>query len=171
MSLINDALKRASQSQQQQGDTVRITLKPPSTPAPKLQPARGLAIPVLIILLIATAGVFLRLAHHRRSPVSRVRIAAAVPPPVHVVAPPKPASPAAQTVAFTGPARTPSPPPPPPLKIQGISSYNAKWQAIVNGKTVFVGDTVNGFRIAVISRNNVLFIAPDGTQKKLALGE
>lgn len=212
MSQINDALKRASQFQQQQEDTVRISIKLPSaaelksqpprrltpapkpqpsrdsTPAPKPQPSRdpapasapqsgrGLALPVAVILLIATAGVYIWLACFGRNLVSRVTTAAAVPPTVHVVVPPpvhaiavpKPVSPPSteQAVAVTVPA-----PMPLPIKVQGIYSYNGKWQAIVNNRTVYVGDAVDGFRVAAISRNNVSFIAPDGSKRTLGLGE
>jgi hypothetical protein len=33
-----------------------------------------------------------------------------------------------------------------------------------------VGDSVNGFRVKLISKNEVSFIAPDGTEKTVALG-
>lgn len=65
----------------------------------------------------------------------------------------------------------PAPMPLPAMKLQGITYYNAKWQAIINGKTVYVGDTVDGFRVAVISRNYVSFIAPDGSKSMLPLGD
>lgn len=229
MSLINDQLKRASQSLQQEDDTVRINLRPSSTaafnpqsirdsspalkpqptwdsaPASKPQPAwdsapaskpqpirdpapaskpeptwgwpplpkkpgRGLALLVLVILLIAAAAAFIGIRHFSRNfPAFTTKFH--VPQRVQATPPPKPAPvPATEkTVAVTAPA--PRPMPLPPLKIQGITYYNAKWQAIINGKTVYVGNMVKGFRVAAISRNSVLFIAPDGSQKKLALGE
>ncbi len=193
MSLINDALKRASQSQQLQEDTVRISFKqastpaftPPPSPVSKPQPDPGSAqgsssTPVtdsgpvrssvflfIVIVLIVIAGAFMWLAHSWRRPVPHVTRAAAVPPP-RAVAAPKPASPATEhTVAVTAPARAVWP----RLKIQGITYYNGKWQAIINGRTVYVGGRVNGIHVAAISRNNVLFVAPDGSHKKLALGE
>jgi hypothetical protein len=194
MSLINDALKRASQSQQLQEDTVRISFRQASTPAftpppssvSKPQPDPGSAqgssstpvtdsgpvrspvLPLIVILLIAISAAFMWLAHSWRRPVPHVTRAAAVPPPLAVAAP-KPSSPPAteHTVPVTAPARVPWP----RLKIQGITYYNGKWQAIINGRTVYVGGRVNGIHVAAISRNNVLFIAPDGSHKKLALGE
>jgi hypothetical protein len=169
MSLLNDALKRASQSQVEL-DTVRIHLPPPA-PTSKAYGGRGWALPVLVILLIATAGAFIWLAHFGRSRVSQVTTAAAVRSPVQAVpAAPKPSvpkpAPPPTTVAVAAPA-----PVLPPLKLQGITYYNAKWQAIINGKTVYVGDNVNGFRVAVISRNYVSFVAPDGSKKMIPLGE
>ena len=214
MSLINEALKRASQSQQEY-DTVRINLPRASTsalnpqsareiapapapPAPKPQstrdsapkskpeptwgwPAesetkkgRSSAVPILVILLFVTAGAFFGIGYFSRKSPAHVAATLPVSHPVQAAAPvqqPAPPSPAEQAVATTAPAAEPATPPPPPPRVQGISYYNGKWQAIVNGKTVYVGNTVNGFRIAVISRNNVVFIAPDGSQEKVALGE
>jgi hypothetical protein len=210
MSQINDALKRASQFQQQQEDTVRISIKLPSAaelksqptraskPASKRQPSRdstpasaskpghGSVLPVVVILLIATAVVYIWLTRFGRRPISHVTTAAAVsqqvhaaavppvhavtvPPPVHAVAVPKPASPPVTGQAVE--VIAPGPMTPLPIKVQGIYSYNGKWQAIVNNRTVYVGDAVDGFRVAAISRNNVSFIAPDGSQRTLGLGE
>jgi hypothetical protein len=172
MSLLNDALKRASQSQAGH-DTVRIHLPEPAAlaPAPKQQTGRGWAVPVVVVLIVALAA-FIGLAHFRRGHVSTVATAVIVPPPVPVVPPASkpvapPPAPAPRAVAVTAhPA-----PVLPPLKLQGITYYNARWQAIINGKTVHVGDTVNGFRIAMISQNHVSFVAPDGSRKIVPLGE
>ena len=181
MSLLNDALKRASQTQQEL-DTVRISL-PPATPAPKPRTGLGWAIPVLVILLIFTAGAlvtlgfFARKATHAPVPAPQIARAAAVPPPAHTIPPParpvpvapKPLAPppATQTAAVAVSA----PMPLPPMKLQGITYYNGKWQAIINGRTVYVGDSVYGFRIAAISRNHVSFVAPDGSRTLVPFGE
>ena len=168
MSLLNDALKRASQSQQEH-DTVRIHLPAACVAAPKPKAGLGWALPVLVILLIITFGAFCTLAILARKPAAPILTASVVPPPIHAApARPKPAppQPVTPTVAVTAPA-----PIWPPLKLQGITYYNAKWQAIVNGTTVYVGQSVNGFRVAMISRNTVSFIAPDGSHKILALGQ
>lgn len=168
MSLLNDALKRASQSQQE-FDTVRIHLPPACLPAPKTKAGLGWALPVLVILLIVTAGAFFSLAFMARKSAAHFVRASIVPTPLQVApAVPKRVPPPVATppVAVTAPATIW-----PQLKLQGITFYNAKWQAIVNGRTVYVGQSVNGFRVAGISRNTVSFIAPDGSQKKLALGE
>ncbi|HTV40067.1 MAG TPA: hypothetical protein VMF08_05805 [Candidatus Sulfotelmatobacter sp.] len=186
MSLLNDALKRASQTQQEL-DTVRISLPPPAH-APKSHAGLGWALPVLVILLIVTGGAFIKLAFFGRqaapAPAPRITTAAVPPPaparPVPVA--PKPAAPPAkiQSVGITAPvppsvssssSSSSSNPAQPPLKVQGITYSNAKWLAIVNGTTVYVGDSVNGFRIAAIYRNHVLFIAPDGSRKLVPFGE
>ena len=167
MSLLNDALKRASQSQQK-SDTVRISLPP----APKPQTGLGWALPVLIILLIITTGAFVALAFFGRkaAPAPQIMTAVTVPSPARAipVAPPVPPA-ATQRAAVNTPP--PAPVSPPRLKLQGITYYNGKWQAIVNGTTVYVGDSVNGFRVAAISQNHVSFIAPDGSRKLVPFGE
>ncbi|HEV2327202.1 MAG TPA: hypothetical protein VGY56_00255 [Verrucomicrobiae bacterium] len=168
MSLLNEALKRASQSQQE-FDTVRIHL-PPAVAASNPHAGRRWTFSIVVILLIAIASALIWRALFEPNHVPPVSMAAAVPPPVHVVpAAPKPAMlpVKAHTVAVAAPA----PVLPPQLKLQGITYYNARWQAIINGKTAYVGDYVNGFRVAVISRNYVSFIAPDGSKRMMPFGE
>ncbi len=56
------------------------------------------------------------------------------------------------------------------IKIQGII-YGAKPWAIVNGKTVYVGDRVDNFRVKEISPDSITLESPDGSDKKLVMGE
>jgi len=178
MSLINDALKRAKEFPKQ-----APSLQPPEPPFVDGQAtAKGpeWMVPVLLCALAAAAALVVGLAFliFERKPDPQRTLALAVPSPVQAVVTPKPSTPPApatgQTVAVTAPVSAPPPPPPPPpapsLRVQGISYSNAKWQAIVNSTTVYVGDSVNGFRVAKISRDNVSFVAPDGSWKTLALG-
>ncbi len=170
MSLINDALKRARQSQQQQTAPVAPTL-PPAVVEPRGGPPRLFI--VVVTLLIAVACCFIAFVFFmpqktvaRITPAPQNAPTAAVAPVLQKVAPtPAPAP----TVAVAAPK--PAPPAPPALKVQGIFYNDAKWQAIVNGQSVFVGDSVEGFRVKLISKNNVAFVAPDGTVKTMALGE
>lgn len=183
MSMLNDALKRASQSQQEH-DTVRIHLVPATAPvrppapapepesAPEPKPGTGWTLPIIVVLLAVACGAFIIKAHfpkQRRHPAQIVRTVPVSQPVRPAPAPPKPAPAPAQAAPQTAAADEPELLP--PLKVQGISYYNAKWQAIVNGKTVNVGDIVNGFRVALISRYDVSFIAPDGSKKTMYLGE
>jgi hypothetical protein len=174
MSLINDALKRAGQIQQRQPPPPAAPPRELPTVTGKSHAIPGWMLPVLVILLIAAAGAFIARAFFSEKPPVQIARTVSVPQPVQVIPPaPKTSPPPAPSPAVAVTAPTPSPPPapqPPILRVQGISYSNAKWQAIVNGTTVYVGDCVNGFRIAEISRNNVAFIAPDGSQKTLALG-
>ncbi|MGH8022665.1 MAG: hypothetical protein ACRED1_03730 [Limisphaerales bacterium] len=173
MSLINDALKRLKQSHEQpQGAAHPTSDNPPTLPiskatpsvANKTAPGPGWMLPLLVILLIGAAAVFIGLAFSRK-PASPVAVTPSVsqPVPVNPLPPPSPAA-AAKAVAVTAPA-----PAPPVPRVQGISYFNGQWQAIVNGATVRVGDRVNGFRVEEISKSEVSFISPDGSRKSLAL--
>lgn len=178
MSLINDALKRAKQFQQPplpHGQPPGKPAQPPSAPAVKPHERVGWSLPVLVILLIATAAAFIGTALFGRKPPAPLALAVSIPQPVRAAAPPKPFPPPApsQTVSIPAGASPPAPAPvqPPPLKVQGIFFFHAQWQAIVNGTAVYVGDNINGFRVKEISRDHVSFTAADGSQKTLALGE
>jgi hypothetical protein len=168
MSLINDALKRAKKAQQTQ---------PPLPPAgaPPLPPVEsesrgGLGWLLLIILLVAVGCFFIGLAFSTHKPpvdtkplIAQTQVALAPAVPV----PPKPDPPPQTNVVAVAPPR----PAPPPLQLQGILLGSGTPQAIVNGQTVYAGDSVNGFRVQFISKNNVLFVASDGTEKTLMLGK
>ncbi|HEY1789515.1 MAG TPA: hypothetical protein VGJ73_15260 [Verrucomicrobiae bacterium] len=180
MSVLNDALKRASQSQQLH-EAVRINLNAPSAPSRELlrelphelplasastRAGPGWTIPVLLLLGVGTAAVVAFLFFGRGV---HVRTTTAVPSPVRAtsVAP----KPSIIIIAAPAPKPVPAARPSPRLKLQGITYSYGKWQAIVNGKTVYVGDRVKGFRVAAIYRNGVSFISPDGSAKRLVLGQ
>jgi hypothetical protein len=166
MSQINEALKRAKQSQTEQPPP----LSPGAPPLPPVEPESSGSMGwfVLIILIIAIACFFIGLAFATRKPATETTVTvtnvvqvAAVPPP-----PPKP------VVATNNPVVPPPKPTPPALKLEGILyGPGQPPQAIVNGQTVYVGDTVNGFHVQTISKNSVSFLASDGTEKILVLGE
>ena len=181
MSLINDALKRARESQRND---------PPSgaPPLPPVEsPARGGAGWILVaaaILFLAAAGLFIgpALFGHKVAPVAAPR-ATEVPAPPRVDAAPVPADTAnipPEPVASTNPppAATDTNPPPPPAapveqlpKVQGVIFNPAHPLAIVNGKAVSVGDRVGDFQVKQIMKNSVVFQRPDGSRKTLEIGE
>jgi len=151
MSLINDALRQTKQSQPQ---------NPPGNP-PTLSPVESVVpgggswlAPVMIILLLAAAGIFIGLSLSRHAPplpstplmaattTQQVETAAVVPLAVTHLPP------ETNKVAVV-----PSKPPGP--KLQGILFAATRPCAIVSGKTVFVGDQINEFRVAAISRDSV----------------
>jgi len=165
MSLNNDALKRAKQPQQSQAQ-----IPPPAPPLPPVEaaPRGGMTwfFPVAIFLLVAVACFFIAFAFFiTRKPGAQIMAATQNVQATAMVLPKTP--PASNQVASVAAPK----PAPPLLKVQGIFYSDAKWQAIVNGQSVFVGDSVNGFRVKLISKNDVSFIAPDGTEKILALGD
>jgi hypothetical protein len=169
MSLINDALKRVGQIQPPPPQTPSAPPRELSPVTGKPQAGPGWTVPLLVIFLIAAAGVFIALAYFSKKPPVQITKTISIPPPVQVI-PPAPKTPPPPAPSSAVAVAAPAPPPPPVLRVQGITYSNAKWQAIVNGTTVYVGDNVNGFRVAEISRNNVAFIASDGSKKNLALG-
>lgn len=151
MSMINDALKRAAQ-------------KPPGTAevSATLQPTeeRRHGFPVLTLLIallpLISVGVWFLvkgLQMDERPQAVRVQTVAArapEPPPVVVV-------PQAE------------PPAPKPLyKLQGIFWRPSTPSAVVNGKTVFVGDRVETARVTAIDQNSVT-LAVDGESTALVI--
>jgi hypothetical protein len=125
----------------------------------------GWILPGVIGFLIVAACLFVGMALATRTvtkaagkprpsaaqPVNPAPVSAPLPTPA---APPPPASP---------------PPPPPEPKLQGIVYAATGSWAIVDGKTVHVGDRLGGFRVKEISRRNVTLERADGSQKKLRL--
>lgn len=197
MSLINDALKRAKQSQQN-------TPPPGASPLPPVEPparrgsGSGWMLGLAAILFLAAAGLFLGTALlKRKSPPAETAKTPAVPAPLVAaqlakpaaapapVAPPvsrptqnsvttsavvsKPASNTALAMPVTN--RPPAPPVEQLPKVQGIIFTAANPVAIVNGKAVNVGDDVGNFRVKQILKNGVVFQRPDGSLKTLNLGE
>ncbi len=175
MSLINEALKRAKDAQQK---------TPPSAPGPQFRPpepmppqTRGLGLTVpLVIALFAVAGlVFVWVKQHKsgarksavetRPATPAVAPVAAAPranPPVHVAKP----TPVAPVVATPAPAVAPEPTvsaPAPELRLQAIFFSPGHSSAIISGKTVRVGNTLKGFRVAAITQASATLVSATQT--------
>jgi hypothetical protein len=171
MSLINDALKRASQSEKRRA-------RDPIPPAP-MQPAGEsrhsslpLAIGAAVVVLLTVAGwlVFRSFASRGNAapPPSPIAAKPAAPaPPLEVEPTPAPV-PAAAVVtappANTNPPAAPAapmvapPPPPPPfpdLKLQGIFYSRANPKIIINGQTRGENDQIGDVRIVKIAPTKV----------------
>jgi hypothetical protein len=180
MSLINDALKRAHESQ---GKTPGAS--PPLVPvAGPPRGGSGMMLPVSIVLLLVGGGIlgWLALGHQSIkqinvpvkanvsvAPVAAVVVSPAPPPapaPV-VVAPPSntvnPASPGSNVVEEYLPERWP--------KVQGIIYTPPQPMAIVNGKMAGVGDRLGHYQVKQITRTEVTFQGDDGSIKQLGVGE
>jgi hypothetical protein len=178
MSMINDALKRAKQTQKE---------NPPATPELKFQPveprqeARPQS-PQLIVGLILGLTVIVGLGglllwavaqNHNASLQAEARTVneGGTGKPGGLVDPP-PAPLAAESGA--APAISPEeeqtnsqpalalPPKAPELKLQGIFFNPRSPSAVVNGRTVYVGDKVSGFRVFAITPQTVAL--GNGTQ-------
>ena len=186
MSLINDALKQAKQTQQQ---------NPPPTPPLQFQPVEpeqpksarapllfvGLALGLIVV--VALGGLFVWFVSQKSaaelhvsartanetakavtadSPVepSSTHARATVPPPAPVGL----GTNALTATATVEPTVSPTP------KIQGIAFHETHPTAILNGKTVVIGDRVGGFRVLAITRNSVT-VGSDTATNVLSLSE
>ncbi|MGA2853170.1 MAG: hypothetical protein ABSE90_03425 [Verrucomicrobiota bacterium] len=182
MSLINDALKRARESQRN---------NPPSgaPPLPPVEsPARGGAVWILAaaaVLFLAAVGIFLgpALFGHKAPPSATAKTPGISEPPPAETAP-APAPPQVAAVPVPAPKTNTPPPPatntnPPPAvvaveqfpKVQGIIFNTARPLAIVNGRTVSAGDRVAGFEVKQILKSSIILQRQDGSQKTLVIGE
>lgn len=183
MSLINDALKRAHESQEKSAGS-----PPPLTPiANQSSGGLGWVLPVAIVLFLVAGGllVWVAVTHksstlavpvvsHPAPVITAVETAPSSPPPQAPPSPPAPAvapppnatapTPVAQTNVLVGllPERLP--------KVQGII-FSATPIAIVNGKMLNVGDRLGHYVVKQITRSVVIFQRDDGSVKQLGVGQ
>ena len=166
MSLINDALRRAKESQQQVSPPAFAAPLKPVEPEPRSNAFIWLA-PLFVILLIVAAIFFAGLAMAKRTvaqivnapePAATQEVATAAEP---VVARP----PAIETnTPVSVSAAEPLP------HVQGIVySQNKPW-AILNGQSVFVGDHVGDYRVQEISKYAVTLAGANGKTQTIHLG-
>jgi hypothetical protein len=172
MSLINDALKRAQEAQRKDSPAYIVSPMKPNAPAPA--PARmpmpgrkqrnsSWFMPVVIILLLVVAVFFMAMAMAKRT-VKTIVAAPAIPAtqPVETAAASAPNPPAPVVTAapepppeVIGPAAIKTDVPKPVIILQGVVNDPKHPWAIVNGKTVYLGDNVEGMRVTVISRSSI----------------
>lgn len=170
MSLINDALKKASQT------------PAPATPAPTKEPLRVathtpaprwplFVIPPLVAVVFAT-GTFMVLRGWKSQSTVSAREAAAQTVPAEKLSP----SPA-DTTSVAAVAPTPAPtntiaPAPvpafPPLKLQGIIWNPRRPSAVINGKSLFVGEKVERAVVVAIEQDTVK-VTWNGEERVLTL--
>jgi hypothetical protein len=219
MSLINDALRQASQAHKQQPDSplppTHFVHPPPipaeAPPAP-LSPWPSLiklvGIGLLVLALLGTGGFFALKAwlNHRSQatatakaqglPVKAAAQTAAAPAkPAASTNPAQPVPPAPATAVASVPAagtpaaapaksapasptetqvaRAPAAPPPPPVKwpplrLQGIFFRPPDSSVVINNKTLYVDDEVQGVKVAQIERTGVTLVL-DGHTNTLFL--
>jgi hypothetical protein len=181
MSLINDALKQARQHPPAE-------VHPPThPPLPPLQPvehqrvdAAGWLIPAIVIFLIVAAVFCIGWVMANRTvnskPVIPVATMAPAPLPVEPAPVAVAAPPAVTPVAASAPAPAPEPPvlepvSPPRLPVlQGIFYSPTAPSAIVDGKTVRVGDKLKSHRVQEITKSTVTVVDAAGRTTKLVMG-
>ena len=188
MSLINDALKRATQAQ-----------PPSSTPAPEpdtpMRPAEpphgsvGLPVYFMPVLLFVVAGACFFIVQgwdaKRQSglypdpiTIHARETSSGAPDTAAIAAQDKGAQPVQADRQFAlndSPTATPGAPkaaideePAPSLRLQGIFYRPSKPSAVINSKTVYVGDAIAGGKVQSITRNSVTLIV-EGETKVLTL--
>lgn len=184
MSLINDALKRAKQAQHE---------NPAPTPPLEFRPVdpaqEGGARPALLfvsltlalIAVVALGGLAAWFVVQKNQTELRVEAKSADAPapaahtePTTLAPPPAPTTPAlalkpplidlgqpdTNTAIVVAPFEVP---PPPPLKLQGILYNPGNPSAVLNGRTLYVGDRVNGFRVLAITPQSVTLASATAT--------
>lgn len=178
MSLINDALKRARESQRNNPPSGVPPLPPVEAPA---RGGNGWILAVAAVLFLAAVCLVFGPAlfgHKAPPPVTAETPAMPAPPPVEAAPAPAPPPMAAEINAAPVPASETNALPPPATvaveqlpKVQGIIFNAARPLAIVNGRTVSAGDRVGDFQVEQILKSSVVFQRPDGSQKTLGIGE
>lgn len=173
MSLINDALKRARQTQQQNPPpTPPLQFRPvePGQPNHARAPLLFVGLALALILVVALGGLVVWFVSQKSA--GELRVAARTvnetataapadsqvelvptPSPAPAIAPaPTPVEPETNTLPVTAAIEPPKPQAP---KLQGISFHPTRPSAIVNGKNVVIGDRVGEFRVLAITRGSV----------------
>jgi len=190
MSLINDALRRAKQAQEQ-APRAPIPHLPFRPVEPVQQSARrgpGLVLPVSLLVLALLGFVIVWHWTQRRGnavPTDvNARTARLQPVAAPTPAPPQPASGAATALEAQAAAElidnqianleeseaadasameSVKPPQPAPLKLQGILYDPKQPSAMISGRTVFVGDKVGDLRVAAIDKASATLVGAGQT--------
>jgi hypothetical protein len=166
MSLINDALKKASQT------------PTPTTPAPTKEPLHVathtpaprwplFVVPPLVAVVFAT-GTFMVMRGWQGSRTvsakeTQVETAAALPSTAPVAAPaPKPEPPITNAVAAVPTSTFPD------LKLQGVIWSPSRPSAVINGKSVFVGEKVERAVVTAIEQESAK-VTWNGEERVLTL--
>jgi len=186
MSLINDALKRAKQAQQQ-GKTSPPSLQfRPVEPAQKPKRGYDWVIPAIVAVIGIFALIFMwpRNKDGSNAPLetkARTLTAAKEPEPASQPVPekkssvppePGPSAVPAPTDISIKPASPPEPPPapqPPPIRLQAIVYSPTRPSAIINNRTVFIGDRVGDLRVTSITQETTTLIGAGQTNVVLTL--
>ncbi len=191
MSLINDALKRAKQSQQE---------NPPATPPLEFRPVEPaqqgqnrsallyVGLTCIAVAILGLSGLLVQMIAQSKSNTLQVAARTIEPPstPLEATAPtpaperipaPLPASPAV-TAPDSGPKAPPAaanpttaPEPvavvevskPAPPKLQGIFFNPQNPSAVVDGRSVYLGDRVSSYRVIGISPVAVTLVSATET--------
>ncbi len=162
MSMINDALKRAKKAQQENPPPTPPLQFRPVEPGQEGRPRSPLILVAAVLgltVIVAMGGLLIWVVVQQRDASLQVEAKTVAPvdaplAPLRVEPPPAPASTPEEAMTNTQPAVAVEPPAP-EFKLQGIFFNPRSPSAVVNGRTVYVGDKVNGFRVYAITPQNV----------------
>jgi hypothetical protein len=179
MSLINDALKRAQEAQSQ--------TPPAAQPGPQLRPAEptsyawhgvGLMLPAALALVAVLVLFLVWEVSRRRSQPEEVRATADPTPVTQSVQPatvsppaaePAPRPPAPGTPQVVSDASTNTPAPvsedvkPIMPKLQAVIFNPRNPSALINGRSVFRGDSLGSFRVTKITADSATLVGEGQT--------
>jgi len=166
MSLINDALKQARRSQQNNPPSGQPPLPPVESVS---RGAMSWFLLMAIVLLLSVAGFFigLSLSKHTPPPPPLATVPATAPqlsPTQQVESVSNSTLAATNTTSVSNEVAAVPPPPPPEPKLQGILFDPTRPCAIVDGATVFIGGRVGEFRVTAISKDKVTLKSGTGTK-------
>jgi hypothetical protein len=140
---------------------------PASPGTPATGPGRGWVVPVVVVLLVIVAIGLIGVA--KRAGTRDANQEPAPLPPVEAVAAPvtqaPPELPAAPETITNIPTATSAP----AIKLQGIGYAAKRPWAVVDGKTVFVGDQVGNCRVKEISPSTITLEDANGSLQTLFL--
>jgi hypothetical protein len=161
MSLINDALKQARKAPPR---NVPSAL-PPLPPAEESWSLPGWFMPAMVVFLIIAVIFFIGWASAHHS----VRKVAQVPPETVESPPPVAADPPTAAKPPPADASPPAMNPADAPKLQGIFYSPTDPSAIIDGKTVRLGDQFRQYHVKAISKYTVTLVGPDHKEFKIGM--
>ena len=153
MSLVNDALKRAKQAQQENPPPTPELAFRPVEPANEGQPGSPwlfIGAFVGLVIIVVVGGLLVWAVTSKQGPDMQAE-ARTVAEPVPAVVP---AQPVAPVVTNVQPEVVE--PPKPELRLQGIFFNPTRPSAVVNDRTVYVGDRISSLHVRAITPKAVI---------------
>jgi hypothetical protein len=164
MSQINDALKRAKDTPPKNMPSSMAPMMPVDALAAE-HGANWIRPAAIILVLLLIASLFIAISSGTHAGPKIIAESETAPVPVVHIAPapapvPAPAAPAPMVLAANLPK---------PARIQGIVDDPVHPYAIVSGKTVYVGDQMDGQRVTAISPEAITLVG-NGQTNQLHVG-
>ena len=178
MSLVNDALKRATEKHNSRPPVPVAPLHlRPVEPAQPQKTGIGLVLPATLLTIIIAALISISLPNHSSrstapisSPPSSISTATTTVPALSIMdLAPAPMVVSAKTVPVALSATTPvpaavvAPPQLAPLRLQAVFYSPPNPSAIISGKTVHVGDCLRELQVVAIGSSSALLISSTQT--------